>query len=225
MKDLVNEKLTRRSLLTAIGLAGGSAAMYDAMLSMGYAATSDFAGPITLSGDAKGKSVLILGAGIAGMVAAYEMRKAGYKVKILEYNGRPGGRNWSLTAGDSYTDIGGNTQQVQFEKGLYFNPGPWRLPYHHQGILHYCKMLNVPLESFVMDNNSAYVHSTNAFGGKPKRFREVAADQNGYVSELLAKATSQNKLDDLLDKDEKDGMLQMLKTWGGLDKNYEYKKG
>ncbi len=225
MKDLVNEKLTRRSLLTAIGLAGGSAAMYDAMLSMGYAATSDFAGPITLSGDAKGKSVLILGAGIAGMVAAYEMRKAGYKVKILEYNGRPGGRNWSLHAGDSYTDIGGTTQKVNFDKGLYFNPGPWRLPYHHQGILHYCKLLNVPLESFVMDNNSAYVHSANSFGGKPKRFREVAADQNGYVSELLAKATSQNKLDDLLDKDEKDGMLRMLRTWGGLDKNYEYKRG
>ncbi|MBN9635566.1 MAG: NAD(P)-binding protein, partial [Actinobacteria bacterium] len=92
--------------------AGGTAAMYDAMLSMGYAANSDFSDPITLQGDAKGASVIILGAGIAGMVAAYEMRKAGYKVKILEFNNRPGGRNWSLHAGDSYTDIGGTTTDV-----------------------------------------------------------------------------------------------------------------
>ena len=66
MKDFANEKMTRRSLLTAIGLAGGTAAMYDAMLSMAYAANSDFTGPITLQGDAKGAAVVILGAGIAG---------------------------------------------------------------------------------------------------------------------------------------------------------------
>ena len=95
------------------------------MLSMGYAANSDFAGPITLQGDAKGASVIILGAGIAGMVAAYEMRKAGYKVKILGYNNQPGGRNWSLHSGDSYTDIGGTTQKADFAPGQYFNPGPW----------------------------------------------------------------------------------------------------
>ena len=76
-----------------------------------------------------------------------------------------------------------------------------------------------------MYNNAALVHSANAFGGKPKRFREVAADYEGHISELLAKATSQNKLDDQLSKDEKDGVLEMLKSWGGLDKNYEYKKG
>ena len=148
------------------------------------------------------------------MVAAYELRKAGYSVKILEYNSRPGGRNWSLYGGDTYTDIGGDTQKVQFDKGLYFNPGPWRLPYHHQGILHYCRVLNVPLEPFVQENNATYVHAQNSFGGKPKRFREVQADYDGYIAELLAKATSQEKLDGLLDKDEKDGLLQMLKDLG-----------
>ena len=225
MKDIHKHPVSRRAMLSAIGLVAGSAAMYEAMTSMGYAATSDFKGPITLSGDVKGQTVLVLGAGIAGMVAAYELRKAGYSVKILEYNDRPGGRNWSLYGGDSYTDIGGTTQKVEFDKGLYFNPGPWRLPYHHQGILHYCRMLGVTLEPFVQDNNSTYVHSTNSFGGKPKRFREVQADYDGYIAELLAKATSQEKLNGLLDKDEKDGLMQMLKNWGGLDKNYEYKKG
>ena len=102
--------------------------MYDTMVAMGYTGTSDFNGPVKLPGDVKGASVLILGAGLAGMTAAYELRKAGYKVQVLEYNARPGGRNWSLYGGDNYTDIGGVTQNVKFAPGLYFNPGPWRLP-------------------------------------------------------------------------------------------------
>ena len=150
--------ISRRTILKLIGKSAGSAAMYQAMVEMGYAANSDFTGPIKLSGAPKGGSVLVLGAGIAGMVAAYELRKAGYKVRILEYNDRPGGRNWSLYSGDSYTEMGGVTQKVEFANGLYFNPGPWRIPYHHQGILHYCRLLNVPLESFVMVNNAAYIH-------------------------------------------------------------------
>ena len=144
---------------------------------------------------------------------------------MLEYNDRPGGRNWSLYGGDTYTEIGGATQQVQFDKGLYLNPGPWRLPYHHQGILYYCKLLNVALEPFTRSITTTYVHSTKAFGGKPKRFREVAGRLYGYIAELLAKASSQEKLDGALDKDEKDGLLQMLRTWGGLDKNYRIQEG
>ena len=216
--------VSRRSLLKLIGTAGGSAMMYDAMLAMGYAAPSDFSGPIKLTGDVKGASVLILGAGLAGMTAAYELRKAGYKVRILEYNARPGGRNWSLYGGDSYTDIGGVTQKVGFADGLYLNPGPWRLPHHHRAILYYCKLLGVKLETFTMTNFNAYVHSTKSFGGKPKRRREVDIDFGGHVAELLAKATAQDKLSVALSKDEKDGFLQILRGWGALDKNYEYRK-
>lgn len=217
-------KLSRRALLKLIGTSAGSAVMYDAMLTMGYAAQSDFSGPIGLSGDVKGSSVLVLGAGIAGMTAAYELRKAGYSVQVLEYNDWAGGRCWSLHGGDEYTELGGATQKVQFEKGEYFNPGPWRIPYGHHGILHYCKALNVPLESFCQVNYNAYVHSTKAFDGKPKRYREVSADFNGHVAELLAKATSQNRLDDSVTADEKDALLRALKEWGALDKNYQYRK-
>ncbi len=216
--------ISRRTLLNLIGTSAGSAVMYDAMLTLGYAAQSDFAGPLKLSGDVKGASVLVLGAGLAGMTAAYELRKAGYKVQLIEYNDRPGGRNWSLHGGDEYTDLSGATQKVQFAKGLYFNPGPWRIPHGHQGVLHYCKILNVPLESFCQVNYEAYLHSAKAFGGKPRRFREVSADFNGNVAELLAKATSQNRLNDAVTADEKDALLQALKEWGSLDKNYRYRK-
>jgi NADPH-dependent 2,4-dienoyl-CoA reductase/sulfur reductase-like enzyme len=46
-------------------------------------------GPLKLEGGTRGNSVLILGAGLAGMCAAHELREAGYTVQILEYNDRP----------------------------------------------------------------------------------------------------------------------------------------
>ena len=113
----------------------GSAAMYHAMTSLGFASESPYKGPVKLQGDPKGASVLILGAGLAGMTAALELRKAGYKVQVLEFNSRAGGRNWTLRGGDSFTELGGSTQTCEFENGLYINPGPWRIPYHHRALL------------------------------------------------------------------------------------------
>ena len=182
---------SRRDLLRMIGATAGSAAMYQAMSSLGFAAESSYRGPIELEGAPKGASVLILGAGIAGMTAAYELRNAGYRVQVLEYNGRAGGRNWTLRGGDEYTELGGLTQRCEFDKDLYINPGPWRIPYHHRGLLSYCKRLAVPLEAFVQVNYNAYLHSSRAFGGKPRRYREIKADYQGHVAELLAKATRQ----------------------------------
>lgn len=214
--------MKRRDLLRMIGMSAGAAAMYQAMSSLGMAAESRFKGTPPLQGAPKNTSVLILGAGIAGMVAAYELRQAGYKVQVLEYNRRPGGRNWSLRGGDSYTELGGFTQHCQFDEGLYLNPGPWRLPYHHHGILSYCRKLGVPLEPFVQVNHNAYVHSTSAFGGKPQRYRAINADYRGHVAELLAKSTQQGKLDAQVSKEDQEILLESLRDWGALDKNLAY---
>ena len=217
--------LSRRQLLRMIGLTAGNAAMYQAMSSLGFAADSTYNGPINLQGAPKGTTVLVLGAGIAGMVAAYELRAAGYQVQVLEYNSRPGGRNWTLRGGDKYTELGGYTQECQFDKDQYINPGPWRLPYHHRGILSYCKKLNVPLEPFIQINYNAYVHSKKGFGGKPQRYREVKADYQGQVAELLAKATKQNALDQQVSAEDRERLLESLRDWGALDKNFHYVAG
>jgi monoamine oxidase len=214
--------LNRRELLRLIGSTAGSAAMYQAMSSLGLAAESPFTGPIDLQNTPKGASVLILGAGMAGMTAAYELRNAGYQVQVLEYNSRSGGRNWSLRGGDRYTELGGATQVCGFDKDLYINPGPWRIPYHHRGMLNYCKKLGVPLEAFVQVNYNAYLHSTKAFGGKPQRYREIKADYQGHVAELLSKATQQQALDAAVSKEDQEKLLESLRAWGALDKNYTY---
>lgn len=217
--------LSRRDLLTLIGVAGGPAAMTMAMTSFGLAGESNYRRAPSLSGAPKGARVLVLGAGVAGLVAAYELRKAGYEVQILEYNSRVGGRNWTLRGGDVYTELGGATQRVEFDEGLYFNPGPWRIPYHHHALLDYCRKLGVALEPFIQVNHNAYLHSVDAFGGKPVRYREVAADFHGYVAELLAKALSQSKLDEDVGREDKEILLEALRKWGALDKNLRYVAG
>src|SRR5215467_8607260 len=143
MSEREATNIRRRDLLALIGTAAGSAAMYRAMTSLGLAAESSYSGPIRLDGDPKGASVLILGAGLAGMVAALELRKAGYRVQVLEYSNRAGGRCWTLRGGDTYTELGGATQRCEFASGTSFNPGPWRITYHHHGVLEYCRRLDV----------------------------------------------------------------------------------
>lgn len=220
--DTNQSAFSRRSLLGLIGKAAGGTAMYHAMTALGFAAESTYAGPIDLQGAPKGTSVLVLGAGMAGLVAAYELRKAGYTVKVLEYNDRAGGRAWTLRGGDEFTELGGLKQRCEFDAGLYINPGPWRIPYHHHGVLDYAKRLGVPLEPFTQVNYNAYLHSKNAYGGVPQRYRHVQADFHGNVAELLSKAVKKNALDDSITKEDQDKLIEAMQRWGALDKSSRY---
>ncbi len=225
MSDPARPRLRRRDLLSLIGAAAGGAAMYRAMTSLGFAAESPYRGPIRLEGDPKGASVVILGAGLAGMTAAFELGRAGYRVEVLEYNSRPGGRNWTIRGGDSYTELGGATQRCAFDEGLYFNPGPWRIPYHHHAILDYCRRFGVALEPFIQLNHNAYLHATTAFDGRPQRIREVRADFDGAIAELLAKATRKGALDEAVTTEDQEILLEALRAHGGLDDDFRYRAG
>jgi monoamine oxidase len=213
---------TRRQILTRIGVAAGSVAMYQAMTRLGHARGTDFSAPPTLSGAAPGTTVIVLGAGLSGMLAAYELRRAGYSVRVLEYQNRSGGRNYTLRGGDTLTELGGATQTVGFAPGNYINPGPWRIPYHHQAILHYCKAFGVALEPFIEVNHNAYLHDSATFGGAPQRYRHIVGDFTGYTAELLAKAINQRALDEPITPDEKHDLLASMTAWGLLDKNLAY---
>jgi monoamine oxidase len=217
--------MSRRKLLELVGASGGGAAAYQFMTRLGLAQESPYRGPINLEGDPRGASVIILGAGLAGMTAAIELGRAGYKVSILEFNLRPGGRNWTLRGGDAYTELGGATQHCEFDAGLYFNPGPWRIPYHHHAILDYCRRFGVTLEPFIQLNHNAFLHSAKAFDGKPQRIRLIKFDFEGGIAELLAKATRKGALDEALTKEDREILLEALRDLGALDKDFRYRAG
>ena len=217
--------VSRRRLFELIGASVGGAAAYQAMTRLGHAEESPYRGPIKLEGDPKGASVVILGAGLAGMTAAIELERAGYRVSVLEYNARPGGRNWTIRGGDIYTELGGATQKCEFDTGLYLNPGPWRIPYHHYAILDYCRRFGVALEPFIQLNHNAYLHSPTVFDGKPQRIRDVKADYEGGVAELLAKATKKGALDDAVSTEDREILLEALRSLGALDKDFRYRTG
>ena len=122
--------------------------------------------PPELTGSGNGRRVVILGAGVAGMAAAYELNKLGYETPILEARDFAGGRCQTARQGFSLSELGGTTQRCQFDEGQYINHGPWRIPYHHRSTLHYTKEFNVPLEIMVNRNKNA-LGLVRGHGGTP----------------------------------------------------------
>ena len=111
--------LTRRQLLQAIGLAGGAPAVYETMVAMGLAQTPHpypYRGLPLRSGAGRGKSVVVLGADIGGLTAAYELRKAGYTVEVLDAAGRVGDRSYTVRRDDKIEQIGRPDQTCMFDE-------------------------------------------------------------------------------------------------------------
>ena len=216
---------TRRRFLQAVAAAAGTGAAYRCMEALGLAATTAaHAAPLDLApGSGGGRSVVVLGAGVSGMTAAWELSKAGYRCAILEATDRVGGRNLTVRAGDTIEETGGR-QRVGFDAGdhLYANLGPARIPHHHETILGYCKEFGVELEVFTNDNRAALLHNRERFGGRPVEARRVLTDTRGYIAELLAKAIRRDALDDDLTGEDRERVLDMLAAYGDLDGDFRH---
>ncbi len=216
--------MTRRSFLMRVGQAGGYSAAFTTMQSLGLMpmkATS--AEPIAAAaGSGKGVKVVVAGAGIGGLVSAYELRKLGYDVTLLEARERPGGRNFTGRKGTVVEFVDGEKQTCTWDDGNYQNLGPGRLPSVHGTMLGYCRELGVPLEVEINTSRSTFLQNDNANGGKPVVQRKAVNDTRGHVSELLAKSISSGALDKELTKEDRERMITFLKLYGPLDKNASY---
>ncbi len=211
--------LTRREFLMRAGQTGGYGAAFVLMQSLGLLAIPEAvaeASPLRLV-DGKGTRVVILGGGIAGLVAAYELGKAGWSCTILEARQRPGGRNWSIRNGTEVDFTDGTRQTCAFDEGHYFNAGPARLPSTHHTMLGYCHELGVSLEVEVNSSRSALMQSNVLNRGVAVQERRVVNDTRGHVSELLAKCIRKGALDQEMGADDRERMIEFLRQYGDLN--------
>jgi len=106
----------------------------------------------------KPKKVVIVGAGLAGLAAGYELKRAGHTPIILEAQQRVGGRVYTL--------------RDPFTEGLYAEVGAMRIPRAHALTMEYIEKFQLKTNDFTMDNPNAYYY----IGGNKVRASEVATD-------------------------------------------------
>jgi monoamine oxidase len=215
--------LTRRDFLMRAGQTGGYGAAFVLMQSLGLLPLPEAASSPLHLVDGRGTRVVILGGGIAGLVAAYELGKAGWSCTILEARHRPGGRNWSIRNGTEVEFTDGTRQTCAFEPDHYFNAGPARLPSTHSTMLGYCHELGVALEVEINSARSALMQADTLNGGVPVQERRVVNDTRGHVSELLAKCIKKGALDQEIDSSDRERMIEFLRQYGDLNPDLLFK--
>lgn len=225
--NTTSNSITKRSFLQSVGMIGGTAAVMTAMKGWDIGFASEMDRPPQMSTDGNGKKVIILGAGLAGMVLAYEMGKKGYNCKIIEALDYAGGRCVSARKGHVIQEIGADRQECNFQDGNYINYGPWRIPAEHKSTIYYCRTLGVPLEVMVNKSGKAYYYYENKegpFKGQTVRQEHADIDFKGYSTELLAKVADQGALDQMITQEDKEQLLEHLKGSGLIDsKELDYR--
>lgn len=217
--------LSRRTFLQIVGAHGGAAAAYRAAVGLGLVSTVASAKrPDMRPAGARSKNVVVLGAGVSGLVAAYELSRKGYRVLVLEASHRAGGRNLTLRHGDLVDEVG-QPQVCRFDRDadLYFNAGAARIPGHHSALLGYCKELGVPLTPLINENRNAWVQDDAVFGGKRFRNREFVCDLRGFVAELVAKSLQPEQMLAPFTQADYERLIGHLRESGSLDERLAYK--
>ena len=125
--------------------------------------------------------VVVVGAGMAGLVAASELQRAGHDVSILEGQHRVGGRILTL--------------REPFAPGLWAEAGAMRIPRSHRLTMALIERYGLPTRPFTMDNPQAYCFFGDRrarqveLGGDPRRLGfEVADAECCPPAELWARA-------------------------------------
>ncbi|MGA7730810.1 MAG: flavin monoamine oxidase family protein [Chloroflexia bacterium] len=104
------------------------------------------------------RRVIVVGAGMAGLVAAYELARAGHDPFIIEAQGRVGGRIYTL--------------REPFTHGQYAEAGAMRIPRAHALTQAYVQRFGLRVSPFTMGNPNGYYY----VNGRLHRIRDVERD-------------------------------------------------
>jgi monoamine oxidase len=103
------------------------------------------------------KKVIVIGAGMAGLVSAFELARQGHEPLVLEAQNRVGGRVLTLR---------------DFPGDLYGEAGGMRIPAVHELTLEYCRLLGLRLRPLHMDCDRAPLY----IAGRRMTYAEIAED-------------------------------------------------
>ncbi len=211
---------SRRKFIRDVVRAGGS--VYAALSALGYPQDTRPAPRLDLPGAGDGEMVLILGAGLAGLCAAFELEQRGYVCQILEADDRPGGRARTIRNGDRIAEAAAPQQVADFPTTEYFNAGAGRVPQHHITIDYYRKF-GISIETFSNINSQAFLY--DGMSRTRLRNREATYDLRGWADELASKCVSRAALDAPMTRDDVARVRDYLKQDGELDGRGRYRGG
>ena len=222
------ETISRREFLERLGALGGLGALYYGMTGFGLLSTAqaDSGRPELEHRSGEGQHIVILGAGVAGLCAAYLLRNTGFKVTVVEPNSHVGGRCLTLRKGDTVAEQGADHQGNPFEplicdfdagSDFYFNAGPGRIPQNHKTILYYCKKLKIALQPYIFACRANLLQNDEFNQGKPIPLRWVKHDLRGYIAEFLAHGVRSGQIDRHITPADREAFLKMLRHFGSLE--------
>lgn len=147
--------------------------------------------------------VIVVGAGMAGLVAGYELKKAGHKVTILEASRRVGGRVWTL--------------REPFTHGLHAEGGAMRIPDAHKLTWRYIDKFHLKTQKFIMERRRQFLYINNTRMSW-EEFERNPTIKGFQLSKTEAGKTPRQLWDEtvarLKKKFEEGGWKEILKEWG-----------
>jgi monoamine oxidase len=121
---------------------------------------------------ARSGRVCVVGGGIAGLCAAYELSRRGFSIKLLEASDRCGGR--ILTH--------------RFDDGTYGELGAMRIPVTHQATLDYVERFGLTTRPFISSNPNGFF-LVGKQHGKIKTFGDAKASDIGKLRKAYPNLT------------------------------------
>ena len=146
--------------------------------------------------------VIVVGAGMAGLVAATELRRAGHEVTVLEARSRAGGRIRTVREG--------------FADGLAAEMGAMRIPEPHRLTLSYVERFGLTTAPFRSHSDDAYtfIHDRRRRATEPVDDEfDLAPHERGLGLDALVERSTQ-PLHDLIAADEDAGWAEVTARWG-----------
>lgn len=99
-------------------------------------------------GELRGVRIGIMGAGLAGLASAFELRKTGAEITVFEAEEKR---------------IGGRVYTYYFDQSrlLYGELGSMRIPVSHETVWHYINLFKLPTSPFIQTNENALIYLKN----------------------------------------------------------------